>query len=97
MDQVPIKYTIIFHCRILQNLTKFGFLVLKTNHLATLKKMQKLVFEEVLLSRSCHFGSRCIFCNFSRLPAAPGPPAACPTPSTTAAPRVQLHLHTMHV
>jgi hypothetical protein len=29
MDQVSIKYTIIFHCKTLQNLTKFGFLVWK--------------------------------------------------------------------
>jgi hypothetical protein len=29
MDQVSIKYTNIFHCKTLQNLPKFGFLVLK--------------------------------------------------------------------
>jgi hypothetical protein len=29
MDQVSIKYTIIFHCKTLQNLPKFGFLVWK--------------------------------------------------------------------
>jgi hypothetical protein len=27
MDQVSIKYTIISHCKTLQNLAKFGFLV----------------------------------------------------------------------
>jgi hypothetical protein len=27
MDQVSIKYTIILHCKTLQNLPKFGFLV----------------------------------------------------------------------
>jgi hypothetical protein len=27
MDKVSIKYTNIFHCRTLQNLSKFGFLV----------------------------------------------------------------------
>jgi hypothetical protein len=37
MDQVFIKYTDIFHCKTLQNLPKFGFLGLKTNHLATLR------------------------------------------------------------
>jgi hypothetical protein len=36
MDQMSIKYTIIFHCKTLQNLTKFVFLVWKQNHLATL-------------------------------------------------------------
>jgi hypothetical protein len=36
MDQVSIKYNIIFHCKTLQNLPKFGFFGLKTNHLATL-------------------------------------------------------------
>jgi hypothetical protein len=36
MYQVSIKYIIIFHCKTLQNLPKFGILVLKTNHLATL-------------------------------------------------------------
>jgi hypothetical protein len=36
MDQVSIKYTYIFHCKTLQNLPKFGFFGLKTNHLATL-------------------------------------------------------------
>jgi hypothetical protein len=29
MDQVSLKYTIIFHCKTLQNLPKFGFLVWK--------------------------------------------------------------------
>jgi hypothetical protein len=29
MDQVSIKYTNIFHCKTLQNLPKFGFLVWK--------------------------------------------------------------------
>jgi hypothetical protein len=29
MDQVSIKYTYIFHCKTLQNLPKFGFLVWK--------------------------------------------------------------------
>jgi nuclear transport factor 2 (NTF2) superfamily protein len=29
MDKVSIKYTIIFHCKTLQNLPKFGFLVWK--------------------------------------------------------------------
>jgi hypothetical protein len=29
MDQVSIKYTSIFHCKALQNLPKFGFLVWK--------------------------------------------------------------------
>jgi hypothetical protein len=29
MDQVSIKYTDIFHCKTLQNLHKFGFLVWK--------------------------------------------------------------------
>jgi hypothetical protein len=29
MDQVSIKYSNIFHCKTLQNLPKFGFLVLK--------------------------------------------------------------------
>jgi hypothetical protein len=29
MDQVSIKYTNIFHCKTLQNLPKFGFLVCK--------------------------------------------------------------------
>jgi hypothetical protein len=27
IDQMPIKYTNIFNCKILQNLPKFGFLV----------------------------------------------------------------------
>jgi hypothetical protein len=36
MDQVSIKYTNIFRCKALQNLPKFGFFGLKTNHLATL-------------------------------------------------------------
>jgi hypothetical protein len=31
-----IKYTKIFHCKTLQNLTKIGIFGLKTNHLATL-------------------------------------------------------------
>jgi hypothetical protein len=33
-----IIYTKVFHCKTLQNLPKLGFLVLKTNHLATLFK-----------------------------------------------------------
>jgi hypothetical protein len=37
MDQVSsIKYTNIFHCMTLQNLTKIWIFGLKTNHLATL-------------------------------------------------------------
>jgi hypothetical protein len=29
MDQVSMKYTIVFHCKTLQNLPKFGYFVLK--------------------------------------------------------------------
>jgi hypothetical protein len=40
MDQVSIKYTIIFQCKTLQNLPEFGFFGLKTNHLATLPRTE---------------------------------------------------------
>jgi hypothetical protein len=36
MDQVLINFANIFHCQTLQNVPKFGFFGLKTNHLATL-------------------------------------------------------------
>jgi hypothetical protein len=36
IDQTIIKYSKIFHYKTLQNLPKLGFLVWKTNHLATL-------------------------------------------------------------
>jgi hypothetical protein len=39
MDQVSIKYTNIFQRKTLQNLPKFGFFGLKTNHLAALDGM----------------------------------------------------------
>jgi hypothetical protein len=36
LDQVPIKYTDIFHCKTLQNFPKIWIFGFKTNHLATL-------------------------------------------------------------
>jgi hypothetical protein len=42
MDQVSVNYTNIFHCKALQNLLKFGFFGLKTNHLATRSTFQSL-------------------------------------------------------
>jgi hypothetical protein len=39
MDQVSIKSTNFFQCKTLQNLPKFGFFGLKTNHLATLNQI----------------------------------------------------------
>jgi hypothetical protein len=42
MDQVSIKYTIIFYCKTLQNFTQIRIFGLKTNHLATMSSNRRI-------------------------------------------------------
>jgi hypothetical protein len=54
---VSIKYTIIFHSKTLQNLPKFGFFCLKTNHLATLRTT-RVSWNNLTLSKKMIGGHR---------------------------------------
>jgi hypothetical protein len=65
MDQVSIKYNNIFHCKTLQNLPKFGFFGLKTNHLATLLP---LPIDKVVLATGIPMGPREQVFNYPRPP-----------------------------
>jgi hypothetical protein len=58
MDQVYIKYTIIFQCKTLQNLPKLWIFHLKTNHLATLNVVRQIILMRLVLIKTAIFSSK---------------------------------------
>jgi hypothetical protein len=60
MDQVSINYGNIFYCKTLQNLPKFGFFGLKTNHLANLSCTWDRCYDffDMFSLKQCRFDSK---------------------------------------